>query len=250
MFKGGTDLKSYVIHLIRHGITEGNSEGRYIGSTDLPLSAEGEKQLRSLAAKYPYPKAEAYFVSPLERCKQTVKILYPDAKPTVINDFRECDFGAWENKTAKEISAQNPDFARWVAGEGKGITPPGGESGGAVVQRVCAAFERIVQGLMAAGTTSAVIVAHGGTIMSILSVYGLPRAQFYDWMTESGCGYSMRITPGLWMRSMVGEVYARIPAKADGKEPGAAMVDAARKAANMAFGQKGHDNNGGKKENQ
>ncbi len=27
-------------------------------------------------------------------------------------------------------------------------------------------------------------MVHGGTIMSILSAYGLPRAPFYDWMVE------------------------------------------------------------------
>ena len=30
-------MKNYTIYLIRHGITEGNLEGKYIGLTDLPL---------------------------------------------------------------------------------------------------------------------------------------------------------------------------------------------------------------------
>jgi alpha-ribazole phosphatase len=204
-------LKSYTIHLIRHGLTAGNAEGRYIGSTDLPLSAEGIKRLKKLAKKAPYPKADVYFCSPLKRCTQTMKILYPEAKPILMNDLRECDFGEWEGKTAKEIAAKDPAFARWIAGEGKEVVPPGGESGAQFFQRTCAAFEKIVKGLMTSGITSAVIVAHGGSLMSILSAYGLPRAEFYDWMTESGCGYSMRIMPDLWMRSMVGEVYAKIP---------------------------------------
>ena len=55
------------------------------------------------------------------------------------------------------------------------------------------------------------LVTHGGVIMGILSAYGLPRANFYDWMCESGCGYSMRITPGLWMRSHVAEVFETLP---------------------------------------
>lgn len=89
---------------------------------------------------------------------------------------------------------------------------------------------------MRSGTTSAVVVAHGGTLMSILSAYGLPRASFYDWMTENGCGYSMRITPGLWMRSMVAEVYDTIPAgrNAEGGDE-KFIVDLAREAANRAF---------------
>lgn len=228
-------LKSYIIHFIRHGMTAGNEEGRYIGSTDLPLSPLGEKRIHALAEKYPYPQAEAYFCSPLKRCTQTMKLLYPEAKPILIRDFRECDFGEWEGKNAKEIAAKDPAFAQWVAGKGKQITPPGGESSGAFMQRTCAAFEKIVKGLMTSGMTSAVIVAHGGTLMTLLSAYGLPRARFYDWMTDSGCGYSMRITPGLWMRSMVGEVYAKIPAEEKKEGNGVMMIDLAREAAEKAF---------------
>lgn len=239
-------MKSYTIHLIRHGITAGNKEGRYIGSTDLPLSEAGANRLKALAAKYPYPRAAAYFCSPLKRCTQTLKLLYPEAKPILIDGFRECDFGEWENKTAKEIAANDPAFARWISGQGKEVTPPGGESGGAFMQRTCAAFEKIVKGLMTSGVTSAVIVAHGGTLMSILSAYGLPRAKFYDWMTESGFGYSMRITPGLWMRSMVGEVFAEIPEKRKNDDGnGVMMIDLAREAAEKAFGKQEKNKNGG-----
>ena len=246
-------MKSYTIHLIRHGLTAGNAEGRYVGSTDLPLSASGVQRLEALAKKSPYPKAEAFFCSPLKRCTQTMRIIYPNAKPILIDGFRECDFGAWEGKTAKEIAAGDPAFARWISGEGKEVTPPGGESGAEFFQRTCLAFEKVVKGLMTSGITTAAIVAHGGTLMSILSAYGLPRAQFYDWMTESGCGYSMRITPGLWMRSMVGEVYAKIPEEKQ-KEPGngVMLIDLAREAAEKSLGkvedhpeEKKKDENGG-----
>ena len=35
-------MKNYRLYLIRHGITSGNLEGKYIGTTDLPLCEEGE----------------------------------------------------------------------------------------------------------------------------------------------------------------------------------------------------------------
>lgn len=229
-------MQSYIIHLIRCGITQGNEEGRYIGTTDLPLSSAGEKRLRALAEKHPYPKAELFFTSPLLRCTQTLKLLYPDAKPTLMNGLRECDFGGWEGKTAGEIAAKDPAFAQWIAGRGREVVPPGGESGAEMMRRVCAAFERIVQGMMTSGTSSAVLVAHGGALMSILTAYGLPRAQFYDWMTESGCGYSLRVTPGLWMRSKVAEVYARIPEEKRAPDDGVMLIDLAREAAERAYG--------------
>ena len=42
-------MKYYKLHLIRHGLTEGNLQGLYIGSgSDLPLCAEGRAQLKTL----------------------------------------------------------------------------------------------------------------------------------------------------------------------------------------------------------
>lgn len=231
-------MKSYTIHLIRHGVTEGNLQGRYVGRTDLPLAAEGIAQLEKLKKSNPYPKAQVYYCSPLKRCIQTLNILYPGVEPVIVDDFRECDFGDWEGKTAEELAKEDSSFAEWMAG-GKAMSPPNGENGGAFMYRVCAAFEKVVEDMLRSGTTDAVIIAHGGTIMSILSTYGLPRANFYDWLTESGCGYSLRITPGLWMRSMVAEVYATIPAKpAKDNDSQKLVIDLAREAADRAYGKK------------
>ena len=190
-------MKSYTIHLIRHGVTKGNEEGRYIGKTDLPLSEAGAARIRNLGEQYEYPKAQAFFSSPQKRCVETLRLLYPDAKPILLDGLNECDFGEWEGKTAEEIAAKDAQFGRWIAGNGGPVTPPKGESGGVFMHRVCATFEKIAEGMMKSGITTGVIVAPGGALMSILSAYGLPRAEFYDWMTENGRGYSIRITPSL-----------------------------------------------------
>ncbi len=228
-------MKSYVIHLIRHGLTAGNETGRYVGSLDLPLSAAGIRGIRKLKKDHAYPKADAFFTAPQKRCVETLRLLYPEARPIQIPDFRECGFGSWEGKTAKEIAAGDPEFARWVSGNGKSVTPPGGENGGVFMQRVCAAFEKIVNGMLRSGVTSAAAVMPGGAMMAILSAYGLPRAKFYDWMSANGCGYSLRITPGLWMRSMVAEVYAKVPADLKENDEGMDMLGIAREAADQAF---------------
>lgn len=228
-------MKSYTIHLIRHGISQGNLLGQYIGVTDSPLAPQGAEQLRELKVKNEYPAAQVYYTSPLSRCVQTMKILYPHVKPVIIDGFRECDFGDWEGKTAEELKKDSA-FVQWME-NGSTATPPNGEGGGVFMQRVCFTFEKLVEDMMRTGTTSAVVVAHGGTIMSILSTYGIPKANFYDWMAESGCGYSIRITPGLWMRSMVVEVYATIPATQ--QETGDhTVIDLAREAAERAYGKK------------
>ena len=71
--------------------------------------------------------------------------------------------------------------------------------------------------------------------MTILAAYGLPRAKMTDWMCADGCGYSLRITPALWMRSMVCEVYKTLPAGEDKESPDHTIIDLAREAADKAF---------------
>ena len=42
-------MKTFKLHLIRHGLTDANFKGIYAGSgTDLPLSEEGTRQLKQL----------------------------------------------------------------------------------------------------------------------------------------------------------------------------------------------------------
>ena len=89
-------MKSYVIHLIRHGLSEGNLKGQYIGSTDSPLSEQGAKEIRRLKKSGRYPAAQRYYSSPLSRCTQTLSILYPKAQPILIDGFSESSFGDWE----------------------------------------------------------------------------------------------------------------------------------------------------------
>lgn len=230
-------MKSYQIHLIRHGITEGNANGQYIGSTDMPLSSEGADQLLQVSEQYRYPGGAVFYTSPLKRCVQTCKILYPQVTPVAVPGLAECDFGSWEGKTAKELE-HDELFQQWLE-DGQQITPPGGESGQQFTYRVCFTFEKLVEGMMRTGTTEAVVVTHGGTIMTLLAAYGIPRAGFYDWMVGNGCGYSLRITPGLWMRENVAEVYAKVPMDLNGESTPKSeyIINLAREAADRAYGQ-------------
>ena len=202
-------MKSYTIHLIRHGVCEGNLEGRYIGRTESPLADEGIRQLIALKEENFYPEAEAYYASPSTRCVDTLKILYPWAEPEVILEMAECDFGKWENIPAEELN-QDPEFIKWLS-SGQTTAPPDGESSIVFMQRVCKGFEILVQNMLYTGTRSAALVTHGGVIMTILAAYGLPRAKMTDWMCDPGYGYSIRITPSLWAKTNTVEVYKLLP---------------------------------------
>lgn len=229
-------MKSYKIHFIRHGETVSNLQGRYIGVTDAELSQNGEEKLFEMDKKYSYPYAQVVFSSPLKRCLRTAEIIYPHIKPTVIDGFAECNFGDWEGKTAEELS-DDETFKQWVSGSGN-VVPPNGESMVDFQIRACKAFDKLVEDLMRSGTTDAVVVAHGGTIMAILAAYGLPRAHFYDWMTNNGCGYSVRITPVLWMSGKVMEVYDKVPLMDEDEDD---IMDLARRTAFEIIGERSDD---------
>ncbi len=211
-------MKSYTINLIRHGMTEANLSGAYAGATDIPICDEGKKKLLDLREKHDYPKAEIYLSSPLKRCVQTCEVLYPGVKPQIIDGLKEWNFGRWEGKTPAEL-LEDKEYSEWIK-SGRQGTIPSGESAQDFGKRICECFESIVYSMISQGVSSANIFTHGGVIMSILATYGIPRADFFDWIVDNGCGYSIRIMPSLWMRDRVAEVFGKVPEGAENKISG------------------------------
>ena len=120
-------MKTFKLHLIRHGMTAGNLQGLYIGSgTDIPLCDEGRAQLNELKERFEYPQVDTVFSSPLLRAVETANILFPDAKHTfTVHDLREAGFGKFENKPVKEL-VHDEDFKKWIT-PGSGYVPEGAE---------------------------------------------------------------------------------------------------------------------------
>ena len=203
-------MQSYIIHFIRHGMTKGNVNGQYVGILDIPVCEEGIKKLNELKSSFKYPNVQEIYSSPLIRCIKTAEIIYPNQKCNIIDDLRECDFGDWEGKTPSELN-DNPLYHQWIKQSGE-IAPPNGESWTDFYKRICKAFELIVESMMRRKVTETAIFTHGVVIMTLLSNYGLPKAKIFEWAVDHGCGYSVRITPGLWMRDKVFEVYEKVPA--------------------------------------
>lgn len=183
------------IILIRHGRTAGNLEGRYVGRTDEPLCEAGRAALMGRTL----PRAEKLFVSPLLRCRETAEILWPGQAQTAVSDLRECDFGDFEMKNYAELNG-NAAYQAWI--DSNGTLPfPGGESQAAFQARVCAAFEKVAGELLAGeadtenfsadtGKFSAAFAVHGGTIMAILSQFGVPKKGYFDWQVKNGEGFT------------------------------------------------------------
>lgn len=202
-------MKSYTLYLFRHGLTKGNLNAQYIGHTDLPLTTDSISTLKSIKAHQHYPKVNAVFSSPLKRCKDSAAIMFPENNILVIDDFIEYNFGEFEGLTAEELK-DNEDFKNWLHGDIYASTPYG-ESNAQFAQRICAAFEKVVDGCIKTGTDNFAIVGHAGVLMTILACYGLPEAPMAHWQMDAGYGYKLRITPSLWMQAKKLEVIDTSP---------------------------------------
>ena len=204
-------MKTYTIHFIRHALTKGNIEGRYIGQTDEELCQEGLKQLEAMKKDCNYPVPDVVFTSSLKRCVQTAKILFPHKTPIEMRGFEECDFGEFEGHTADELEPYE-EFSQWLSG-GEDARPLNGESNAEFATRVCDCFIKTVDGMIKTGTRTAAIVTHGGVMMSILAAFGVPELPMTEWLCPSCCGYTIRITPSLWSNTKKFEVINEIPAE-------------------------------------
>ena len=198
-------MKTYKIHLIRHGMTDANIDGRYIGcKTDLPLSPEGVRELKSLRENLEYPDIEALYTSPLLRCKQTASVIYPGFEPISVDELTEYDFGVFENKTARELEIM-PEYLEWTSG--KISATPDGEDTNDFIKRIALGINMIVRDMMEKDITNAGVIMHGGAIMMFLATCAVPRKRSVEWTSDNGRGYSIMITPSLYHSSGIVEVY-------------------------------------------
>jgi alpha-ribazole phosphatase len=129
--------------------------------------------------------------------------------PIELDGLKEYFFGEFENKTPQELD-NHPLFHRWIAGEAD-LVPPFAESLEDFQARLCDHFIKIIDGLLATGTKHAVIVTHGGVIMALLAMFGLPEAPMHEWLTPGGCGFTLRVEPSIWLRGRKVEVFAQSP---------------------------------------
>lgn len=202
-------MRTYKLYLIRHGITQGNLESRYIGSTDLPLCKEGVDEINHLNENFEYPNVGKVYSSPMKRCLETAKIIYPSFTPEIIENIREYDFGMLENKTLAEL-LENPKYKKWIE-SGFATSLGDGETSTQFQARIILGIDKIILDMMQKQISEAAVICHGGVIGQILSSCALPHQKPSEWMVGNGKGYTLLVNASLWGNNKTAEVYTAIP---------------------------------------
>lgn len=202
-------MKTYKIHLIRHGLTEANLNGSYCGTLDMPLCEEGREQLYELLDTYEYPFVERVYASPLERARETAEILFPGNDYIAVENLREASFGRFEGKRMADLE-EDEEFAKWLV-PGGDFTPAGVEPARNFYVRCRQGMIQVVDDMMQSGITSAAVVTHAGVISAIMAALAVPRRSVYDWNCEAGRGFTLRADPSIFLREPILELVREIP---------------------------------------
>lgn len=170
--------------LVRHGETEWSRIGRHTGRTDLPLTAEGERQAVAVGERLRGRPFAAVRVSPLQRARRTCALagfdvregaepsgtppglVHEGARALVLPDLAEWHYGAFEGRTAAELRAERPGWNVWDHGVEAGET----------IDEVAARADRaIAEAVAAAGEGAALLFAHGHLLRILTTRWlGLP----------------------------------------------------------------------------
>jgi len=124
-----------VVYLARHGETAWSLTGQHTGLTDLPLTARGERNARSLGGRLRGLEFARVFSSPLQRAVRTCELAGFRAAAELDADLVEWNYGEYEGRCTADIFKERPEWQLFRDG------CPGGESPAQVATRA----DRVVQ---------------------------------------------------------------------------------------------------------
>jgi alpha-ribazole phosphatase len=158
---------SLCLYVVRHAETEANTQKRYLGHTDSPLTPLGVRQVEELAGRLAEVGLDAVFASDLPRALATAYPLANRAKLPVHRDarLRELNFGRIEGMTyAEAMDAYGQEVRQWYNDIELGA-PPGGESLADLRERVFSFLSELAE----LPYRTVALVTHGGVCNLLLS---------------------------------------------------------------------------------
>lgn len=174
------------IYLIRHGQTEWSLSGRCTGLTDIGLTAYGERESRSLAARLGNTVFSQVLVSPLQRARHTCELAGFSALAEIDHDLVETDYGSYEGRYAADIRAQHSGWRLFRDG------CPDGET----ARQVCGRADRVLRRLRQRSGNIAVF-SHGQFGRALAARWlGLPMVQAQHFVLDTASISILALAPG------------------------------------------------------
>jgi broad specificity phosphatase PhoE len=111
------------LYLIRHGETAWSISGQHTGRTDIPLTARGEQNARTLAEGLRAVRFNRVFTSPRQRARRTCELVGLNVGAQIEPDLAEWDYGDYEGKRSADIRKGRPDWNLFRDGCPQGESP-------------------------------------------------------------------------------------------------------------------------------
>jgi 2,3-bisphosphoglycerate-dependent phosphoglycerate mutase len=183
--------------LARHGRTAANVGGVLAGrSKGVHLDETGISQAEAAALRLEGLDLAAVVTSPLERCRETAKLLAPGHRAVADRRLLECDYGEWTGQELKTLAKEK--LWRTVQAQPSGARFPGGESLPEMSARAVAAIRDRDQDVESVAGDGAVwlAVSHGDVIKAILAdALGMHLDAFQRIMVDPASLSVVRYTP-------------------------------------------------------
>src|SRR5262245_59631897 len=110
------------VFLARHGQTEWSLSGQHTSRTDIPLTAQGEREASIIAERLKGLSFARVFSSPRIRAKRTCELAGFGDRCEVDPDLVEWDYGDYEGRRTFELRKERPGWLLFRDGAPNGET--------------------------------------------------------------------------------------------------------------------------------
>ncbi|MDF1832801.1 MAG: histidine phosphatase family protein [Porticoccaceae bacterium] len=179
------------LHLIRHGETNWNAEGRIQGQCESVLSELGQQQAVELQKKLAATNFDRVFSSSSTRAQQTAALALSHCEQPVNlqDDLREIMLGPWEGHLYADIEKVEPQAVFAFRNTPHVFNVEGAETFHVLQRRALNAVETILNDCSG---MEVALVSHGVWIKSVLSHYeGRPLSRFWEPPRMHNCCHSI-----------------------------------------------------------
>lgn len=174
------------LYIIRHGKTDFNEQGRYLGRIDISLNSVGRREVALLAERIKNSDIDIIVSSPLKRAIETAEIVKPVGCKIVVNDaFIERAVGVYGGLTKDGAKEKYPDLYRRNITRIFDDAPTGGETIFDVQNRVFEGLDEIKKNYK----NKNILLATHAFVAKVINKYFNPQIaekDFFDFVLGNG----------------------------------------------------------------